>query len=166
MISLCDTIESDTGVQISLSTIKRLLNGQFARIPQIATLNAIALSAGYKDWKDFTLAKAPRGITRPEQSSGSPEQGPGSQQDSADRKQSPGSASPRPGPHASRRFVVAGMLLILVLLATLPILMSHKPNLANIDKAHFSVTKVTGNDIPNTVIFKYNVDSVAADSFF
>jgi len=58
------------------------------------------------------------------------------------------------------------MMLILVLLATFSILMSHKPNLANIDKAHFSVTKVTGNDIPNTVIFKYNVDSVAADSFF
>ena len=44
--------------------------------------------------------------------------------------------------------------------------MSHKPGSANIDKAHFSATKVTGNDIPNTVIFKYNVDSVSADSFF
>ncbi|WP_431213879.1 hypothetical protein ACQ86N_02985 [Puia sp. P3] len=34
MVALCDTIESKTGVMISLSTIKRLLNGQFARIPQ------------------------------------------------------------------------------------------------------------------------------------
>lgn len=166
MIALCDTIESDTGVQISLSTIKRLLNGQFARIPQIATLNAIALSAGYKDWKDFTQAKAPRGVARPEQNSGSLEQGSGSQQNPADLKQSPGSPRPGPRPHSSLRFLVAGTVLILVLLATLAILMSHKPGPANFDKAHFSATKVTGNDIPNTVIFKYNVDSVAADSFF
>jgi len=139
MIALCDMIESNTGVMISLSTIKRLLNGQFARIPQIATLNAIALSAGYKDWRDFTQAKAPREPARP---------------------------GPRSKPHSSPRLLIAGTVLMLVLLATLAVLMSHKPGPANIDKAHFSATKATGNDIPNTVIFKYNVDSVAADSFF
>ena len=139
MIALCDIIESNTGVIISLSTIKRLLNGQFARIPQIATLNAIALSAGYKDWRDFTQAKA-----LPERAS----------------------LQPGPKPHSIPRFLIAGGVLILVLLGTLAILMSHKPGPANIDKALFSVTKVTGNDIPNTVIFKYNVDSVSADSFF
>ena len=165
MIALCDTIESNTGVLISLSTIKRLLNGQFARIPQTATLNAIALSAGYKDWKDFTQAKARREPARPEQNFGNPEQRPGDQQNSAaEFKQSPG--SPGPKRHISPRLLITGTVLILVLLATLAILMSHKPGEANIGKAHFSATKTTGNDIPNTVIFKYNVDSVAADSFF
>ncbi len=148
MIALCDTIESNTGVLISLSTIKRLLNGQFARIPQVATLNAIALSAGYKDWRDFTQAKAP-----PERAS-------------SDDKQNPGSPGPVPGPHSRARVLIAGAALLLVLLVTFAFLMSHNPGPANFDKAHFSATKVTGNDIPNTVIFKYNVDSVSADSFF
>ncbi|HMI63771.1 MAG TPA: hypothetical protein VK518_22805, partial [Puia sp.] len=122
MIALCDTIESNTGVIISLSTIKRLLNGQFARIPQVATLNAIALSAGYKDWRDFTQVKAPleRAL-----------------------KQSPGSPGPWPKPRSRPRFLLAGAALLLVFLATLAIVMSHKPGSANIDKAHFSATKVT-----------------------
>lgn len=152
MIALCDTIESNTGVMISLSTIKRLLNGQFARIPQIATLNAIALSAGYKDWRDFTQAKALLERAHP-----------GSQPTPSAPEQNPGSPQPAPKPHSNPRFLIAGVVLILVLLGTLAI---HKPGPANIDKAHFSVTKVTGNDIPNTVIFKYNVDSISADSFF
>ena len=166
MIALCDTIQSNTGVLISLSTIKRLLNGQFARIPQIATLNAIALSAGYKDWRDFMQAKALLQRSRPEdkQNPDGPEQRPGSQQNPDDGKQSP--TSPGPKTRSSPRFLLAGATLLLVFLATFAILLSHKPGSANIDKAHFSAAKVTGNDIPNTVIFRYNVDSVSADSFF
>jgi len=224
MIALCDTIESNTGVTISLSTIKRLLNGQFARIPQTATLNAIALSAGYKDWRDFTQAKTPPEHARledkqnpdvpkqnptiqhypniPEQNPASqpypadpehnldgPEQMPGSQQtrstqqNSNELKQYPvnpkqNPTNPKhhptipekdhrsPRPSTNSRVLIAAAVLILVLLGTLAITMSHKPAPANIDKAHFSATKVTGNDIPNTVVFKYNVDSVSADSFF
>ena len=168
MIALCDTIESNTGVIISLSTIKRLLNGQFARIPQVATLNAIALTAGYTNWRDFTQAKAPPESARPEdkQNLDDPGQRPGSQQYSAGLKQDPDSAGSGPKPRSGARFLIAGAVLLLVLLVTLAVLMSHKPGPANIDKAHFSATKVTGNDIPNTVIFKYNVDSVSADSFF
>jgi len=184
MIALCDVIESNTGVMISLSTIKRLLNGQFARIPQIATLNAIALSAGYKDWRNFTQAKTPVGHAGPEERPAGPEQNLGNPQNPADQ-QNPGSQPNRgsqpnpagpeqdrrsrqsgPKPHSNPRFLIAGAVLILAFAGTLAILMSNKPGPANIDKAHFSVTKVTGNDIPNTVIFKYNVDSVTADSFF
>jgi len=48
----------------------------------------------------------------------------------------------------------------------LAIIKISKHAVANIDKAQFSAVKVTGNDIPNTVIFSYNIDSVTADSFF
>jgi hypothetical protein len=43
---------------------------------------------------------------------------------------------------------------------------SDKSQIGNAANAKFSATKVTGNDIPNTVVFRYNVDSVKADSFF
>lgn len=148
LTALCDIIESRTGVLISLSTIKRLLNGQFSRLPQIATLDAIALSAGYRSWRDFTLSK-----NTPDEPSPS---------DTATRPHLP------VGWVQGRRFpyIFVGIVLILAAAGTLAILMSSKPGPKNIDKAQFSATKVTGNDIPNTVIFKYNVDSVEADSFF
>ena len=147
MVSLCDIIESNTGVLISLSTVKRLLNGQFSRLPQTATLDAIATSAGYPNWRDFTRTKTSASAVRPT-----------------------APAVPSNRPRLKRpfkpRYLIAGIALVLVSIAALAILMSQKPGPSNIDKAHFSATKVTGNDIPNTVIFKYNVDSVSADSFF
>src|SRR3984885_13103691 len=62
---LSDSIESRTGVLISLSTIKRLLNGQFARLPQIATLDALARFLDFSDWQHFKSAKAPELFTSP-----------------------------------------------------------------------------------------------------
>jgi hypothetical protein len=34
------------------------------------------------------------------------------------------------------------------------------------ETASFSANKTTGNDIPNTVVFNYNIDDIQADSFF
>lgn len=140
LLQLCDMIESETGVIISLSTIKRLMNGQFANMPQIATLDAIAITAGYKNWHDFKLSLR-----------SFPESTPKKFNNSARQKV---------------KYIISGVLLVLVAVSVLAVMMSHKPGPANIDKAHFSATKVTGNDIPNTVVFKYNIDSVSADSFF
>jgi hypothetical protein len=139
---LCETVESKTGVLISLSTIKRLLNGQFSRLPQIATLDAIAVSAGYQNWRYFTLSK----------------------NHEAEKKNGAEMIKGKVVPKA--RYIVFGIVLILASFAVLAIITSNKSNPGNIDKAHFSAQKVTGNNIPNTVIFKYNIDSVKADSFF
>ena len=54
---LCREIEKRTNILISLSTVKRLLNGQFNRLPQIATLNAITTYLGYDSWQDFKVKK-------------------------------------------------------------------------------------------------------------
>jgi hypothetical protein len=43
---------------------------------------------------------------------------------------------------------------------------SQTPPPSNFDKAQFSAVKTTSNAVPNTVVFKYNVDDVNADSFF
>jgi hypothetical protein len=40
---LCERIEESSGILISLSTIKRILNGQYNRLPQVATLNGKAV---------------------------------------------------------------------------------------------------------------------------
>ncbi|WP_431213878.1 hypothetical protein ACQ86N_02980 [Puia sp. P3] len=136
----------------------------------MATLNAIAVAAGYVDWRDFTRANA---ILEEDPAGKQPAviQQPaviGQPSVIQERAAGPGKVhrSRRPGPRFKARVLIAGGVLILVLLGTFAILMSGKPGPANTGKAHFSATKVTGNDIPNTVIFNYNVDSVEADSFF
>src|ERR1700722_9051996 len=63
--TLADAIETRTGVLISLSTIKRLLNGQFSRLPQIATLNALAQYLDYPRWPAFRIAQRPPTPQRP-----------------------------------------------------------------------------------------------------
>ena len=50
------TIEAKTTILISVSTLKRLLHGEFTRIPQTATLNAISTYLGHKSWQDFKLS--------------------------------------------------------------------------------------------------------------
>lgn len=62
---LSESIESKTGVLISLSTIKRLIHGEFSRLPQIATLNAIAVYLGYQNWQSYksTKSREPQTIT-------------------------------------------------------------------------------------------------------
>src|SRR5258708_2105705 len=149
---LCDRIETETGVLISLSTIKRLLNGQFSRVPQIATLDAIARTAGYQNWQSFKQVKN-RGI----ENNPAIEDRPG-------QTKEPGNDREK-NPTLSKLLIWAGLLLLLIL-GLLTIRNVENPGLGNAGKAKFSVIKTTGNDVPNTVIFRYNIDSVQADSFF
>lgn len=134
--TLSDAIETKTGIIISLSTIKRLLNGQFSRIPQIATLNALAQFLDYPNWQSFRIAQ--RGPADPPANNIKP----------------------------VLRLNIALPIFALIALALLAITLVRRPTLANLDKAQFFAVKVTGNDLPNSVIFHYNVDDVIADSFF
>jgi hypothetical protein len=149
LMFLCDRIEARTGVIISLSTIKRLLNGQFTRLPQIATLDAIAVTAGYQNWQQFKVSK------------------------SVEADQNGKAVTENPGPpmlDGAKTFnarVLLWAVPVLLIIAFFGVMMTTRSTgLANADKARFSARKVTGNDIPNTVVFSYNIDSVAADSFF
>src|SRR5688572_24940197 len=63
-LSAC--IEEKSGVMISLSTLKRLWKDDYKQSPQLATLNALAVTLDHKDWYDFKKAQ---------QSKGNPKQG-------------------------------------------------------------------------------------------
>lgn len=149
---LAESIESKTGVLISLSTIKRLINGEFARLPQIATLNAIAVSLGYENWQGYKLNKTrePQIITENEYDQNKP-------------KLTNGVPTKR---SLYKRYMLVGGFTVLATLGLLAILKFQKPGVGNTAKAKFSAHKTTTNDLPNTVIFNYNIDEVIADSFF
>ncbi|MDN5202277.1 hypothetical protein QQ008_12905 [Fulvivirgaceae bacterium BMA10] len=56
---LAQHIEEKTGINLSLSTLKRFWKGHFKQSPQIATLNALAMVLDYKNWQDFKLQNQP-----------------------------------------------------------------------------------------------------------
>lgn len=149
---LCESIESRTGVLISLSTIRRLFNGQFSRLPQIATLDAIARFSGYSNWQHFKLEKsaAPPGAPAP----------------ASFAQPTPAPPSPSRKNFARARFFLLGGGLLVATLGLLAIRKIGKPRLGNLETAQFSFGKTTRNDLPNTVVFRYNIDEVNADSFF
>jgi hypothetical protein len=140
-------IEKKSGILISGTTIKRLSLGDFSRLPQVATLNAIANYFDYKTWQDLKASRP--AIIRPEKEIPSP----------VARKDGRGSLKNK------LVYFIASILLVIVILGLF--LFKSKPSrISNAEKARFSCQRSTLNDMPNTVIFNYDIDQVKADSFF
>ena len=142
--NVSQAIEAKTGILISISTLKRLLKGDFARLPQVATLNAISRYLGYPHWQDYRSAAK-------------------SKNHLADTR------SPR-RKFMFQRSLPKTLLFPSILSLLLVLFITSRSSLkdagAGVEQAQFSVKKVTANDIPNTVVFSYNVDDIEADSFF
>ena len=150
---ISNAIEAKTTTLISVSTLKRLLHGEFARIPQTATLNAISTYLGYKSWQDFKLSLRPKVVTRVVNEV--PIRAP-----IADE---PKKITPF---NRIKQITAISLGALSVIIAVLFIRYAPGNSPGNYDKATFSAEKTTSNEIPNTVIFHYNIDDVKADSFF
>lgn len=133
-------IAEKTGILISISTLKRLLKGDFARLPQIATLNALSTYLGYKNWQDYRSVHQSHGLNPN------------------------GKNQIRKGkiPRVLLFSSILGLLLLWIIASHTRLKHSNIP----FEPAEFSVKKVTENDLPNTVVFHYNIDGIDADSFF
>lgn len=138
-------IAQQTGTLISISTLKRLLKGDFTRLPQVATLDALSHYLGYQNWQDFRVQNKAeiRGTLFTE---------------SVETQEKKRSRWPRTLSYST----VLGLLLLLFITARA----SLKDRAIKPEQAQFSCKKVTSNDIPNSVVFHYNVDGIDADSFF
>ena len=136
---IAEQLQQKSGILISGTTVRRLAYGEFSRLPQIATLNAIANYYHYATWQDY---KASRIKDEPKKE---PAKKVSSQKFSL------------------KYLYVAGAI---IMLAGLYFFGTTKGTLNNSEKASFSFRKNTSNDIPNSVVFSYNIDDVQADSFF
>lgn len=145
---LSAAIEKATGTLISISTIKRLLNGQFNNLPQVATLNAVAAYLGYESWQELRKAKMPETI-------------PAEQADLVQEHQPPTPAKRRRSP-----WVVVAVVLVLLFMIVASLTYFSRSDTRNEKDISFTVKKVTNNDIPNTVVFSYDIDKIKGDSFF
>jgi len=141
---LSEAIEAKTKILISLSTLKRILNGQFDRLPQTSTLNALTIFIGYTGWHDFKTRKLlenPVSINRTE------------------THEMPKQVKPR-----SNMWIGVGLGVLIIIIAFLlktPLLGSQN----TADNIQFSARQTSSQNIPNSVVFNYNIDKVEADSF-
>ncbi|MEO5583288.1 MAG: hypothetical protein ABIR66_11385 [Saprospiraceae bacterium] len=153
---LSQEIEDKTGILISISTIKRLLNGDFARLPQTATLNAISAFLGYKNWQEYKMDHLKSFVADPaiDNKTISEAALQANQSETVDI------------PDPAKKFNLKWLVYIGPLLVILAFIKIKSWPVFNADQATFTVQRTTINDIPNTVIFNYDIDKVVADSFF
>jgi hypothetical protein len=132
-----EQLKQKSGILISGTTIKRLAYGEFSRLPQIATLNAIANYFDYKTWQDYKAGKFRNGSEK------------------------------EPAKKVRHQFRLKYLMIPAALITLVgSYFFIQKATVKNADSASFSFRKNTSNDIPNSVVFSYNVDDVQADSFF
>lgn len=140
-------IEENTNILISVSTIKRLINGDFNRLPQTATLNAISNYLGFKNWQAYKISI--------------------NASDSLSNANNDVAITENRTPKLKKpwRWLIGlGLVLGIILFVGFNKLFSNSSK--NYEKAAFGAKKTTKNAIPNTVIFNYNIDAIEADSFF
>ncbi|HTE25072.1 hypothetical protein [Flavitalea sp.] len=143
-------IQEQTGVLISLSTLKRLWKNDYKQSPQVATLNALASVLGHKDWQSFRLANAKRIAINDIAT------------EAVSDSKMPGWTIP------PWLFLVIGVFIFGIYSKFLN--QSGYPNNKKPIKVtgpiNFQAVKTVVSGIPNTVIFKYDVSNVIADSFY
>ncbi len=142
---LSDEIRSKTEVLLSVSTLKRLMNGEFSRIPQQVTLNTISGYLGYKTWQDY--------------------------KNSIRQPVAPATQVPTPTTRTidSSSFINWNRIAVSFFVVAIVVFLGfsrRSSSAKGYERAKFSATKTTKNDIPNTVVFNYDVRPVTADSFF
>lgn len=141
---LSEQIEAKTKILISLSTLKRILNGQFDRLPQTSTLNALTCFAGYTGWHDFKAKKISEQTIENQPENKKPES---------------------KNKNHTRFWIGAGIFLLLVLMTLLlqPSLLRGNNTTSEVK---FSARQTSTARIPNSVVFTYDVSKTDADSFY
>lgn len=140
---LSDKIFYSTKVKLSVSTLKRILgkvkyDGTFNK----ATLNALALYIGFENWNSFEYSSV--------------------------EKNTPATTQKEvPPPPKSTLKIKAVYALAIIGLVTLFLAYKKSSNLNMLDArlANFS-SRTVSDDLPNSVVFKYDVSKLKADSFF
>lgn len=139
---LIDLIEEESGIKLSISTLKRLWREDARHTPHPSTLDALVSVLGYKDWLDFKIKNASVEKIKEEESA-----------------QSKSHPAKKPAFIASAAFVVTFIIVLAVI------------NLKASDsfgdrEVSFTANKTVSTGVPSTVIFNYDVSEIPADSFF
>jgi transcriptional regulator with XRE-family HTH domain len=151
---ISNEIEKKSGIVISGTTIRRLSKGAFNRLPQIATLNAIANYFDCPTWQEYLVS-----INRRHAS--------GAEADQKDDDEAAIAGTGAVKKITRKKLILSSIALALLTVSFFGFYFYPKGNQpGNFENALFTAEKTTLNDLPNTVAFHYDVDNVNADSFF
>lgn len=144
---LSELIFEKTSVNLSISTLKRVWGKvRYDSIPTTTTLNTLARFAGYESWRSY-CSTAEKNEKKDASTACNPEN----------------DVKPRGRP----RLIAAGVIAC-ALLATVLIWMgfnNKKPFAIDTSKVVFTSKAVT-DELPNSVVFNYDIGNVHADSVF
>lgn len=147
---LSDEIQKKTGVNLSVTTLKRVSGRlKYPHAPSSTTLNTLAEFVEFKDWREYKQQKKLE-IAPPLE----------------DRV-----LSEQKTPHKPWIRYVLSSFFVLVLLLGVIIHYSFRNNLKksisyNPDDFEFSLNKVHTQGVPNSVIFSYDASKAESDSIF
>ncbi|MEM1338758.1 MAG: hypothetical protein AAGF96_13455 [Bacteroidota bacterium] len=138
-LNLINLIEKETGVNLSLSTVKRIWNKNHHAIPQKTTLDTLASFLGYGDWLEFKSSNG----------------------------RSTGNDIKIPKPKKSKKSVIFPLstIVILTVLAFATFNMDRKKEEMG-NKATLSSRITVPSNVPNTVLFNFELAGIEGDSFF
>ncbi|OQP42775.1 hypothetical protein A4H97_11465 [Niastella yeongjuensis] len=142
---LATIIEDNSGIKLSLSTLKRLWKKDYDKVPHPATLQGLVSVLGYKDWQAFKQRETVAAELSPERVMAIPR---------------------RPGRFKPWLFLpIAGVVAVVCWLIAFRSGPQHK-KLAIKGPVTFTGNKTVSQGVPSTIIFNYDVSNVEADSFF
>ena len=140
---LSDKIFEKTAVRLSISTLKRIWGKvKYDNSPTAATLNALANFLGYASWRDFESEQIKTSAP---------------QEEVIKEVKSEG--------NKRRRILVPVSILIICVVVVLLLVKGRSPHRFDPAKATFAHREVT-DDLPNSVVFDYDVSAYNADSAF
>ena len=189
---LSSLIADATGVQLSVSTLKRVWGKvAYSHAPSHTTLNTLAMYLGYADWRTFQQPFRPvQGCTVAEdrvetdagpdvsgslkvhsdQAAATGTSGNSVREDSSLLQDGPGTTGPQPvtpiPARATRKrlyYAAGGVLLVLAVIVFMSVKKLQRPDAARFS---FSANKVASEGVPNTVIFRYDASAALTDSNF
>ncbi len=145
---LSDKIFEKTQVRLSISTLKRIWGKvKYENSPTAVTLNALANFLNYPSWRDFEAAEG-KVVYQ-----------------SSEVPASPVSASKPSGRKPFVRILTMAAVVIACMLVVVLLVKGRTPHVLNASLAKFKSHEVT-DDLPNSVIFDYDVSALRPDSVF
>nr|WP_299342429.1 hypothetical protein [Allomuricauda sp.] len=141
-------IEEKTGCRLSVSTLKRIWSNDYQRLPHISTLDALSTVAFDKNWQHLKSAS----ITN------------------LNAKKAGSFKKISVGQKKSYRKIAIGLLLViptvLILIGGATAIQKGQSKKTEVTEVSFGHTKTLENQLPNTVVFQYDIEAIDADRFF
>lgn len=141
-------IEEKTACRLSVSTLKRIWSNSYQRLPHISTLNALSVTAFDKNWQQLKSAS----ITH------------------RNAKKAGSFKKLSVGQKKSYRKIAVGLVvvipIVLILIGGATAIQKGQPEKTDLTEVSFGHRKTLENQLPNTVVFRYDIEAIDADRFF